>query len=609
MFMDKITELKLKALSLPKLPGCYLMKDKSGGIIYIGKAKALKSRVSSYFQGVDKHIPRVKSMVLSVFDFEYIVTNTELEALILECSLIKEHQPKYNILLKDGGHYPLIRISFNEAYPQLEVVTKAKQDGAEYFGPYGGRKFAFNTEKTIKETLKLPSCAQKFPRDIGKNRPCLNFHISKCIAPCSGKITPDEYRAVMTDAKELLEGNFEDVADKLRAEMEKASDELRFEAAAVFRDKLNAVNRLGQKQIIISAKGQNIDVFGVSSGAAKSCISVLRIKNGILLAKDIEIFELMDNKALLYEFIKQYYTNKEIAENIILSEEIPNLNLISMLLCTFANKKINVTVPKRGEKVKLCELAVKNASEELTRITTEEEKTNRTLSDVKELLGLEQVPFRIEAVDISNTKNDEIVGAIICFAGAKKARGEYRLFNIKGKVVQDDYYAITEVLRRRFEDFKALKKGFEKCPDLLLIDGGKAHVLTAKKVLNELDINIPVFGMVKNSSHKTSELINTNGDVIGISNTRLYPFFGTIQEEVHRFAITFHRKKRNKQIKMSALDDIEGLGKVRKSALFNKFKSINAIKNADVDELCEVVPKNIAQNINNFFKTSKMEGK
>ncbi len=596
--------LREKANKLPLKPGVYIMMDSDGEVIYVGKAKKLKNRVSSYFRG--GHDAKTTAMVSKVADFNVIVANTEFEALILENSLIKRHMPHYNILLKDGKGYPLIRLDVKQPYPSFSLVSKAENDGAKYFGPFGGRVMTREALDAICKTLKLPTCGRKFPRDIGKGRPCLNYHMGVCNAYCRG--TPDEaeYRRVISEAEMILEGKTSQLCSRLESEMLKAAEELKFELASEKRDKLRSLQKLeAKRQLVVSRGASDTDVVGFSRGAAKSCFVVLHYIEGNLLDKDFELLEnpIEDDAEAVSGLVRQYYSLRNIyPQNIYLPFETEDNQLLEQLFSEEAGAHVHVTTPKKGEKRRLVETANLNAAEEINRATNREEKVLKTLEWLQNALGLEKVPDRIEAYDISNTGSSNIVASMTVFERMKPRRGAYRKFKIKGTETPDDYYSMSETLSRRFERYLSGDEKFGTLPDLLLIDGGKAHADVARKVLNEKGISLPVFGMVKDDRHRTRALVSPDGAEIGISaNPAVFSFIGRVQEETHRFAIEYNKELRSKSMRGSELDKIAGVGEKRKADLLKIFKSVKAIREADIEELCKAVPKNTAAAVYEYF--------
>ena len=604
--MQNLQALKTKALSLPLKPGVYIMKDKSGQVIYVGKAKALKNRVSSYFSGLSSHTQKTLAMVLSVFEFDTIITKTEFEALVLECSLIKRHKPKYNILLKDGKGYPFIRLSVADEYPRFSVVNKKKNDKARYFGPYfGGMGTTKRVVHTLLDILKLPSCGKLFPRDLNKFRPCLNKHLGKCAAPCNLGISAKEYREVIDQAVLLLQGKQKDLETNLKKQMLEASERLEFERAAMLRDKHRAVAGLAKNQTVISSALADTDVFGVCTDTARPAVAVLHYIDGVLLARDLQVLSagvFQEGGEILAGFMVQYYQNRKIApKNIILSEQISDREAVCEFIAQATGTTPNFMVPQRGEKKALAQLACINAREEAVRVTTTAEKESKTLLDFAAMLGLETPPKRIEAYDVSNTAGSDNVGCMVVYTDGRADKKEYRKFKIKGIEGQDDYYSIGEMIKRRFDHIDDPE--FGQVPDLLLIDGGKAHCSVVCKALEQIGANVAVLGMVKNNRHVVRALTNREGLEINLdAKPHVFAFVGKISEENHRFAISYHRQLRQKSVKYSVLDNIPSVGKERKRKLLARFKSLETMKKATVEELAQVVPKSCAQQVFEYFR-------
>ena len=601
-------ELKEKANLLPYAPGVYIMRDKTNTVIYVGKAKKLKNRVSQYFQETASHTPKTRMMVSKIDHFEVIVAASEFEALVLECSLIKRHMPKYNILLKDDKGYPYLRLDMKRPYPTLTMVSKIADDGASYFGPYGSRGVTQNLLKIIRTTLKLPSCNKQFPQDIGKDRPCLNYHMNQCMGWCqTAKGGEIQYRRIMEQVQQLLQGEYKQVADEIRTQMLCAADELNFELAATLRDKLSAVENLGQKQLVTAGTLADTDVIGFYQTPAKACFTVLHFSGGNLLDKDYEILTPSEEpEYIVSSLMKQYYLSKGFAPKfVLLPFELEDAQLFGDLMEQEYGRKVHLKVPQRGDNVRLVELACKNAREEAERITTKEEKNRGNLMLLGKMLGIDP-PRRMESYDISNISGTDIVASMVVFVDGKPAKSQYRKFKIEGMDGQDDYGSMRQVLYRRFRHYLQQDKGFEIKPDLLLIDGGAVHAATALEVLNELDIQIPVFGMVKDDRHRTRALVTADGQEIRIDNQQtIFSLIGNIQEETHRFAITYHRSLRSKRLRYSELDSIPGVGPKRKQELLKVFKSIAAIESATLYDLEQYLPQNVARAVFEHFRKDR----
>lgn len=605
-------ECKQKAHSLPLLPGVYLMADQRGEIIYVGKAKALRNRVSQYFVDAAAHSEKTRAMVAQIDHFDVIVADSEFEALVLECSLIKRHQPRYNILLKDGKGYPYIRISLREPYPRFSLTSKAADDGAKYFGPFGGRHASQELIDALRNALKLPDCNRIFPRDIGKERPCLNHHMGKCEGYCRAVVPPERHGEVIRQAVRLLEGKFSEVERELSEAMLAAAERLEFERAGVLRDRMQAIALLGKRQKVVAGRLADTDVIGIFSNEVRSSISVLHFQDGELSAKDSELLSLRDETQtdILEAFLTQYYIGRgAIPGQILLPLEIEGEAALSRLLSEEAGRRVQLITPQRGAKVELIGLAEGNAREECLRVTTKEERTAKLLLLLEELLELPAAPTRIEAYDISNTGASNIVGAMTVFTNGKPQRSKYRCFNVRGLDTADDYASMDQVLRRRFQHEIEGDERFGERPDLLLIDGGREHAAVAERVLAALGLSIPIFGMVKDDRHRTRALQTATGREIGIQAVpALFALIGQIQEETHNTAISFHQKQRSKSSYGSALEEISGIGETRRRALLKAFKSVKAIRAATLPDLQAVLPKGAAQAVYEHFHPREEEG-
>lgn len=596
-----IEKLREKANRLPLLPGVYIMKDAQGKVIYVGKAKKLKNRVTSYFRG--EHLPKVEAMVRKVDDFEVVVVNSEFEALVLENSLIKRHMPHYNILLRDDKGYPFLRLDSAGRYPRFSLSNRVKDDGAKYYGPFGSRGTSFEIISTLQKALKLPTCSRRFPGDIGKGRPCLNYQMGLCSGFCTGEPGQEEYRARMAQAELVLTGRTDELKRELTQKMEQASEELRFEAAAEFRDRLRAIESLGNRQKVIATAFADTDVVGFYRGA-KTAFAVLHFSGGDLAGKDIELMDepLESDAEALGRLLIQFYTKRSTwPGHILLPFEPEDMEDIGRLISQTAEKSVSLSVPQRGEKAQLVRTAELNAREEVLRSTTQSQRRNKVLEWLQKTLELDALPDRIESFDISNTGNFGIVAAMVVFVGGKPLKRDYRKFKIRQSDGQNDYASMHEAVYRRFARCLEGDEKFAEVPNLLLIDGGAAHAHEAELALAELGMVLPVFGMVKDDHHRTRALINSAGHEIGIlGNQAVFAFIGTIQEETHRFAIEYHRSLRSATIG-SELDRIPGVGEKRRAALLQHFKTIKAIRQAELEELAAVVPKNTAKAVYEHF--------
>jgi len=602
-------ELKQKAHSLPLLPGVYLMSDRSGEIIYVGKAKALRNRVSQYFQEAAAHTEKTRAMVAQIHSFDVIVAESEFEALVLECSLIKRHKPRYNILLKDDKGYPYIRLSIGDAYPRFSLVGKAADDGAKYFGPFGGRKSSQDLIDALCTALKLPDCSRQFPRDIGKERPCLNFHMGKCDGYCRKEQPRQRHTEAIRQATRLLEGKFSDVEQELSEAMLQAAEDLEFEKAALLRDRLQAIELLGKRQKVVTGRLTDTDVVGFYQDEVRCAISVLHYQEGELTSKDTELLQIREETPadILSAFVTQYYIGRGAAPGqILLPMELEDEAPLARMLSEDAGRRVYLVTPQRGAKVELIRLAETNAREECQRVTTKEERTASLLVLLAELLELPAPPKRIEAYDISNTGASDIVGAMTVFVGGKPQKSKYRCFLLRDMDGPDDYASMEQVLRRRFRHEVAGDEKFGDKPDLILMDGGREHAAVAERVVSEFGLAVPVFGMVKDHRHRTRALIQSDGKEIGIQSVpALFAMIGQIQEETHRTAIGFHQKRRSKTSYGSVLEKIPGVGEARRKLLLKTFKSIKAIQNASLADLEAVLPKPSASAVYEYFRTKE----
>ncbi len=614
-------KIKEKLAALPICPGVYLMKDKDGNIIYVGKSKVLKNRVSQYFQNSAAHSPKTIAMVSQVKDLEYILTDTEAEALALECNLIKEHRPKYNILLKDDKQYPYIKITTKEDFPQIFMTRQLKKDGNTYFGPY---MTAFNVKEAIEEIRKLfqlRNCKKKITKDNSNSRTCLYYQIGQCSAPCSGKITKEEYNISLANAISVLNGNDKNIINLLETQMHNASENLEFEKAAQLRDKILRIKSLSVKQNISSADDGNMDFVGIYHENNNHCIQIFNLRGGKIVKSQYFTFENEENSPsyVLESFVKQFYfTNNRMPKNVFLSENIEEKNEIEAWLTKTYGRKIIFTVPQRGKKSDIMKMVLKNAQESLYKHqmykSRNESYQNRMLAQLKELLSLASIPYRIEAYDISNFSGASSIGVQIVYKNAAPAKSLYRKYNIKTVEGSDDYESTREVISRRineaYKEEDLIKTGkltlenakFLPLPDLILLDGGKGHVNAVQMLLDTFGEDIPLFGLVKDNSHKTRGITNGDSEFILDKNSELFKLLACMQDEVHRFAITSTRKKHQKSGLQSQLEKIPGVGPKTRKILLNHFKSISNIKSATIDELKEVLSKSVAENVYNHFR-------
>ena len=607
-------ELKEKANALPLSPGVYLMMDRTGKVIYVGKAKKLKNRVSQYFQDSASHTAKTRQMVSQVDHFDTIFVTSEFEALVLENSLIKRHMPRYNILLKDDKGYPFVRLSRDE-YPRFTMTHKWASDGARYFGPFGGRFETRQALDAVLSALRLPTCSRKFPRDVGAERPCLNFHMGRCDGFCRPEMTAEEYQRRIRQASQMLEGKAKDLLREMAGEMEAEAEALRFEQAAALRDRINAISALSKKQTVIAGLCADTDIWGLYRGAGKCCYAVLHMEEGNLAGRETELFAAPmeeDETEILSALTAQYYLPRAILPHEILlpqgaEEDCENL---SQVLTKRAGHKVWVHVPQRGEKAELRAMAQRNAAEEAERATTAQERVAHTLELLQKMLNLPAPPERMESFDISNTGKSDIVASMVVYSGTRPLKSAYRRFHIKDLAEgrPDDYASMREVLRRRLQRAADGDEKFLPLPDVFLIDGGVTHAQAALGVAETFGVAVPIFGMVKDGRHRTRALVTPEGREIGIvNNPAVFSLIGQIQEETHRFAITFHRESHSKSATRSALDNIPGVGPKRREALRRRFGTVKAIREADVETLAEAVPRDAAEAVWNHFHPAEPE--
>lgn len=606
-------ELHQKVLTLPREPGVYIMKNKHDQVIYVGKAKVLKNRVSQYFQNEARHTPKTRKMVENIDDFNIIVCKSEFEALVLENAMIKKYKPKYNILLKDDKGYPFIRVTTSKPYPEFSVVNRPARDAERYLGPYTSRGAAMQAIDTVSRALGLHTCRRVFPRDIGKSRPCLNAQMERCCAPCTGKISQEEYAQRISQAMDVLEGNYKNLAAQLEEEMMQASEDLRFEQAAQLRDRLRAITRAGQHQTVVASGFSDMDIIAFVQGETRSCIVTLHYLAGDFHDKEYTMFDgtaSEDGVEILGSYIKQYYSLRGVVPGLVLvSEEIEDMDTVASFLSSVADKKVTLSVPQRGRRRELMQLAQKNAAEEIARVETGAERRQKSLEIFGSMMGLAETPESFEAYDISNLAGTNTVGSMIVFENAQPKRSRYRRFRIESVANgQDDYKAMEEMLTRRMQRWKDGDEKFVKLPSVFLIDGGLGHVRVAKRVLDRFECTLPVFGMVKDDHHRTRGLVAPDGREFGISATpAVFTLVGRIQEEVHRFAITYQRTLRGSDVMRSVLDHIPGVGMKRRAALLKAFKSVKRIRQAEIEELQTAVPYSTAKAVYEYFHNKQEE--
>lgn len=601
---------------LPGKPGVYLMHDEKDHIIYVGKAISLKNRVRQYFQASRNKGAKIEQMVTHIRRFEYIVTDSELEALVLECNLIKEHRPKYNTMLMDDKGYPFIKVTTNEAYPRIMLARTMQKDKAKYFGPYTSATAVKDTIDLIRKLYQIRSCNRNLPRDIGKERPCLNYHIKQCKAPCQQYISQEEYRKSIDEAIRFLNGHYDGILKDLEQKMQEASEHMEFEKAIEYRELLGSVRQIAQKQKITDSSGEDRDILAVANDAEDAVIQVFFIRGGRLIGRDHFFLRSAaeDSKSKILEsFIKQFYAGTPfIPSELMLQEEIEEREILEQWLSKKKEQRVHIRVPKKGEKEKLVELARTNAALVLNtdkeRLKREEGRTIGAVKEIEKLLGLSGI-IRMEAFDISNTSGFASVGSMVVYEKGKPKRNDYRKFKIKSVQGPDDYASMEEVLTRRFrhglEEVESgeVMSGFKSFPDLILMDGGKGQVNVALEVLEKLNLQIPVCGMVKDDSHRTRGLYYNNVEIPIDRQSEGFKLITRIQDEAHRFAIEFHRKLRSQGQVHSILDEIQGIGPTRRKALMKHYASIEEIKNASVEELKSLPSMNekSAKEVYSFF--------
>lgn len=601
---------------LPGKPGVYLMHDENDHIIYVGKAISLKNRVRQYFQSSRNKGVKIEQMVTHIRRFEYIVTDSELEALVLECNLIKEHHPKYNTMLMDDKAYPFIKVTTNEPYPRVMLARKMLKDKAKYFGPFTSSQAVRDTIELLHKLYHIRSCNRTLPRDTGKERPCLNYHIKQCDAPCQGYISQEEYGKSIHEVLRFLGGNYEPIQKELEMKMLQASEDLEFEKAIEYRELLNSVNKIAQKQKITDSSWEDRDILAVATDREDAVVQVFFIRGGRLIGRDhfylkIQKDELKAN--IIDSFIKQYYAGTPFIPGILMVQEpLEDSKLIEEWLSAKRGGKVSIVVPKKGTKEKMVELAANNAKMVLTkdkeRLKREEGRTIGAVKEIEKWIGVSDI-YRMEAYDISNTNGFESVGSMVVYERGKPKKNDYRKFKIKGVKGADDYASMREVLTRRFthglkerEESKELG-GFTTFPDLILMDGGKGQVNIALEVLDALHLNIPVCGMVKDDHHRTRGLYFQNKEIEIDRSSEAFRLITRIQDEAHRFAIEYHKQLRGKGQVHSILDDIEGIGPSRRKSLMREFASLDAIKSATIEELAQIPSMNekAAESVYKFF--------
>lgn len=618
-------DLEEELKKLPAKPGVYLMHDKTDAVIYVGKAISLKNRVRQYFQAGRNVTPKIERMISQIDHFEYIITDSEVEALVLESNLIKEHRPKYNTMLKDDKNYPYIRATIEEDYPRLLYSREQKRDRSKYFGPFTSAGAAKDTLELAHKIYKIRTCRRVLPRDIGKERPCLDYHIGQCDAPCQGKISKEEYNENFKKALKLIGGDYSEVIEYLQGKMMQASESLAFEEAAGYRDLISSVKKMSVKQKVTDFNGQDRDIIALARTLEEAVVQVFFVREGKLIGRDH--FHLNGTAGekeedILQDFIKQFYAGTPfIPREVMVEYNIADSSLIEQWLARKRGGKVRIVIPKKGSKERLVELAHKNAAlvltQDMERIKREEQRTIGAMGEICSWLGIPYVP-RIESYDISNINGFQSVGSMVVFEDGKPRRSDYRKFKIKTVKGPDDYASMYEVLTRRFrhgiEETEELEEkglikevgSFTRFPGLIMMDGGKGQVHIAQKVLAELGLDIPVCGMVKDDKHRTRGLFFEEHELPVKADSEGFHLMTRIQDEVHRFAIEYHRSLRSKEQVKSVLDDINGIGEKRRKALMKHFQSIEAIRNANVEEIAQAegMNENVALNVYKFFHDS-----
>lgn len=593
---ERLEYLRKKASSLPKTPGIYIMKNKGGKVIYVGKSRSLKDRVSQYFHlSCDANIKTVK-MVSQIEDFETIFCDTEIEALTLENVKIKQYAPKYNILLKDAKSYPYIKLTMNELYPRISMVRTRIADGAKYFGPYSGVSVVYGVIGVLERALKIPMCKRSFPRDIGKERPCIYKQIGKCVAPCDNSISQENYYAVMQCAENILRGNIKDATNALTEQMYDFAEKESFEDAARCRDGIEALRRLRDGQKVVGSPDDEFDIIAAYSDDVASCISVFYIRGGVIADSDNFLYgasELTSNSDYEYmsSFITELYKKREyIPGEILLAFDFgqSELELVREYIRREANRVVKIRIPQKGETKKLCDMVMHNALEQVKQYKAKAEQDNKVLLKLKDMLNLSDIPERIEAYDISNLGNEHITAGMIVCENGKLKKSDYRVFKIKNQDGADDYSAMTEVILRRMSHLADTTGSFAQMPDLIFLDGGQTHVSVVKRALQENGINVPVFGMVKDEHHKTRTIVTEDREISIAKEQSVFVFVYKLQEEVHRFSVSKMDTAKRKTLKRYSLENIDGIGKNKAKAIMSHFKTLAVLKKANVEEISQV---------------------
>ncbi len=620
--MIKLFNIDEELQKLPDKPGVYIMKDKYGEIIYVGKAISLKNRVRQYFRASENHPPKVRVMVKHIHEFEYIIVDNEVEALILEANLIKKHKPKYNILLRDDKQYPYIKVTTNEKYPRVLKTRRVLKDGAKYFGPYPSAYAVNDTIDIIRNLYPIRTCNQNLEKNQGRTRPCLNYYIDKCVGPCQGNVDEKLYNSMIDEIIMFLNGKEEKLIQIIEQKMYEASKNLDFESAAKYRDQINSLKTVLEKQKVVTANLIDQDIIGMAKGIDEVCVQVFFIRSGKVVGREHFILSDTfdeDRKEILSSFIKQFYLGTAyVPKEIYIEEEIDDIEAISKWLSGKRGSKVIIKVPKRGEKSQLMDMVKKNALDMLNqygdKILIKQRENQKVLERLQKILGLEKIPYRIEAYDISNIAGVSPVGSMVVFEQGEPKKSDYRRFKIQSVDGPDDYRSMAEILNRRFlrglkeremiKENKIKVKGFSTFPDLIMVDGGKGQVNVALSVLDELGLDIPVCGLVKDDSHTTRGIIYKNEEINLDEDSMESKLIYRIQEEAHRFAISYHRSLRSKKMFKSELDDVKGIGEKRKKELFKHFHTIDNMKKASIEELASVkgMNKKAAKNLYEYFK-------
>lgn len=587
---QRLGYLRDKANKLSLSPGVYLMKDKTGKIIYVGKAKALKNRVTTYFHAIENHNPKTRKLVENIYDFDFIVTPSELDALVLECSLIKQNNPKYNILLKDDKGYNYIKIT-KEAFPRISYALNCKDENAEYLGPYTS---GFTAKQAVEEANKifmLPDCSKVFPRDFKKQRPCLNFHIKRCMGVCTGKIKEAEYQSIIDSAIEYIKNGSKQSIEQLTEEMNEAAERLEFEKAAKLRDRINAIQKMQNGQEIMSEKNYDFDIVALAQNVELASVAVIKYRNGRITDKEnFYIGDEYDASQMRSDFLVEYYSKRtdEIPKQIYIDSEIDDNELLCEYFTSIAGKKITISVPKRGDGYSKILLAKANASEYLSMKVGRTVKELNALEDLAALLGLKKIPTIIESYDISNLGEDSRVGGMIVYRNGRPYKAGYKKFAIKNVIGQNDYACMQEVIERRINRYLDGDEAFSPLPDLILLDGGKGHVSSVQQVLDRLGVSIPLFGLVKDEKHRTRAIAESGGEIQVNANKKLFALLTNIQDEVHRFSLSFQQQKHKKKTYELELTKIKGIGEAKALALIKHFKTKQGLKDADISEIASV---------------------